>query len=395
MSEEWKSFIKAHWKMGLSYIGGTVLLSSAALFGGVYWLTGGHPGGFYHFLHSYRIVKDNYFRPIDENVLWQGASKGMLASLEDPYSTVLAGDTFNSFMETTNGEYGGIGVVMGLDGNGSIRIFNVFEGSAAEKAGIQSGDTILSVDGTSVDELSLTGTAQAVRGENGTEVNLAISRNGKPLTFTVNRSNVSLPTVLSRMVEGNIGYIHIFTFSRHTPDEFKKQLSTLKDQGCEKLIIDLRMNPGGMIDSVVAVADQILTGGTVVSYHTMHQGSENFTIKGIDNPMPMTVLIDKNSASASEILAGAVQDKKEGTIIGETSYGKGTVQAVYPDGNREALKISIAEYRTAAGRIIDKKGIVPDIPVEQTGHPFSFSSDNVLQKAVDVLKNEGNGEKRH
>lgn len=392
MSEEWKSFIKAHWKMGLSYIGGTVLLSSAALFGGVYWLTGGHPGGFYHFLHSYRIVKDNYFRPIDENVLWQGASKGMLASLEDPYSTVLAGDTFNSFMETTNGEYGGIGVVMGLDGNGSIRIFNVFEGSAAEKAGIQSGDTILSVDGTSVDELSLTGTAQAVRGENGTEVNLAISRNGKPLTFTVNRSNVSLPTVLSRMVEGNIGYIHIFTFSRHTPDEFKKQLSTLKDQGCEKLIIDLRMNPGGMIDSVVAVADQILTGGTVVSYHTMHQGSENFTIKGIDNPMPMTVLIDKNSASASEILAGAVQDKKEGTIIGENSYGKGTVQAVYPDGNREALKISIAEYRTAAGRIIDKKGIVPDIPVEQTGHPFSFSSDNVLQKAVDVLKNEGNGD---
>lgn len=392
MSEEWKSFLKAHWKMGLSYIGGTVLLSSAALFGGVYWLTGGHPGGFYHFLHSYRIVKDNYFRPIDENVLWQGASKGMLASLEDPYSTVLAGDTFNSFMETTNGEYGGIGVVMGLDGNGSIRIFNVFEGSAAEKAGIQSGDTILSVDGTSVDELGLTGTAQAVRGENGTEVNLAISRNGEPLTFTVNRSNVSLPTVLSRMVEGNIGYIHIFTFSRHTPDEFKKQFSTLKDQGCEKLIIDLRMNPGGMIDSVVAVADQILTGGTVVSYHTMHQGSENFTIKGIDNPMPMAVLIDKNSASASEILAGAVQDKKEGTIIGETSYGKGTVQAVYPDGNREALKISIAEYRTAAGRIIDKKGIVPDIPVEQTGHPFSFSSDNVLQKAVDVLKNEGNGD---
>ena len=378
--------------MGLSYIGGTALLSSAAVFGGVYWLTGGHPGGFYHFLHSYRIVKDNYFRPIDENALWQGASKGMLASLEDPYSTVLAGDTFNSFMETTNGEYGGIGVVMGLDGNGSIRIFNVFEGSAAEKAGIQSGDTILSVDGTSVDELGLTGTAQAVRGENGTEVNLAISRNGKPLTFTVHRSNVSLPTVLSRMVEGNIGYIHIFTFSRHTPDEFKKQLSTLKDQGCEKLIIDLRMNPGGMIDSVVAVADQILTGGTVVSYHTMHQGSENFTIKGIDNPMPMAVLIDKNSASASEILAGAVQDKKEGTIIGETSYGKGTVQAVYPDGNREALKISIAEYRTAAGRIIDKKGIVPDIPVEQTGHPFSFSSDNVLQKAVDVLKNEGNGD---
>ena len=150
------------------------------------------------------------------------------------------------------------------------------------------------------------------------------------------------------------------------------------------------MNPGGMIDSVVAVADQILTGGTVVSYHTRHQGSENFTIKGIETPMPMAVLIDRNSASASEILAGAVQDKKEGIIIGETSYGKGTVQAVYPDGDREALKISIAEYRTAAGRIIDKKGIVPDIPVKQTGHPFILSSDTVFQKAVDVLRKEGN-----
>ena len=134
----------------------------------------------------------------------------------------------------------------------------------------------------------------------------------------------------------------------------------------------------------------ILTGGTVVSYHTRHQGSENFTIKGIENPMPMAVLIDRNSASASEILAGAVQDKKEGIIIGETSYGKGTVQAVYPDGDREALKISIAEYRTAAGRIIDKKGIVPDIPVKQTGHPFILSSDTVFQKAVDVLEKEGN-----
>ena len=147
----------------------------------------------------------------------------------------------------------------------------------------------------------------AVRGENGTEVTLALSRNGEPITIQVTRSNVSLPTVLGRMVKENIGYIHIFSFSKHTPDEFKKQLAALKDQGCEKLIIDLRMNPGGMIDSVVAVADQILTGGTVVSYHTRHHGSENFTIKGIEKPMPMVILIDKNSASASEILCVYLQ----------------------------------------------------------------------------------------
>lgn len=390
MGKQWKLFLRTHWKSGLSCLCGTVILSGLVILGGAYWLTDGQPVSFFHFLQNYRLVKNNYFRPINEEALWQGASKGMLASLEDPYSSILAGDTYNSFMETTNGEYGGIGVVMGLDADGFIRIFNVFEGSAAEKAGIRNGDIILSVDGTDVNDLGLTGTAQAVRGENGTEVNLSIAREKETLDFAVTRSNVSLPTVLSRMVDDHIGYIHIFTFSRHTPEEFKKQLSSLKDQGCEKLIIDLRMNPGGMIDSVVNVADQILTGGTVVSYHTRHQGSENFTIKGIENPMPMAVLIDRNSASASEILAGAVQDKKEGIIIGETSYGKGTVQAVYPDGDQEALKISIAEYRTAAGRIIDKKGIVPDIPVKQTGHPFILSSDTVFQKAVDVLKKEGN-----
>lgn len=385
MHNKWKFLEKSHWKWGFSFIGGVVLCTGAVICGGAYWLTGGHPDSFLHFLYTYRMVKENYFRPIDEDALWQGASRGMLSGLDDPYSTLLSGDSYNSFMETTNGEYGGIGVVMGADVDGDIRIFNVFPDSAAEKAGIQSGDSILSVDGKGVDELGLTGTARAVRGENGTEVTLALSRNGEPITIQVTRSNVSLPTVLGRMVKENIGYIHIFSFSKHTPDEFKKQLAALKDQGCEKLIIDLRMNPGGMIDSVVAVADQILTGGTVVSYHTRHHGSENFTIKGIEKPMPMVILIDKNSASASEILAGAVQDKKEGTIMGETSFGKGTVQAVYPDGSHEALKISIAEYRTAAGRVIDKKGIIPDIPVRQTGRLFSLTSDNVLQNAIDVL----------
>lgn len=229
MGKQWKLFLRTHWKSGLSCVCGTVILSGFVILGGAYWLTDGQPVSFFHFLQNYRLVKNNYFRPINEEALWQGASKGMLASLEDPYSSILAGDTYNSFMETTNGEYGGIGVVMGLDADGFIRIFNVFEGSAAEKAGIRNGDIILSVDGTDVNDLGLTGTAQAVRGENGTEVNLSIAREQKTLDFAVTRSNVSLPTVLSRMVDDHIGYIHIFTFSRHTPEEFKKQLSSLKD----------------------------------------------------------------------------------------------------------------------------------------------------------------------
>lgn len=305
------------------------------------------------------MVKENYFRPIDEDALWQGASRGMLSGLDDPYSTLLSGDSYNSFMETTNGEYGGIGVVMGADVDGDIRIFNVFPDSAAEKAGIQSGDSILSVDGKGVDELGLTGTARAVRGENGTEVTLALSRNGEPITIQVTRSNVSLPTVLGRMVKENIGYIHIFSFSKHTPDEFKKQLAALKDQGCEKLIIDLRMNPGGMIDSVVAVADQILTGGTVVSYHTRHHGSENFTIKGIEKPMPMVILIDKNSASASEILAGAVQDKKKAPLWEKPALARGLCRQYILTAVMKRLRYLLLNTEPLPGGLLTRKELSP------------------------------------
>ena len=170
-----------------------------------------------------------------------------------------------------------------------------------------------------------------------------------------------------------------------TDEEFEKQLASVKAQGADRLIIDLRMNPGGLVDTVISIMNQILTKGRVLSYHTRNGDDRTFDITGIETPLPMVILIDRNSASASEILAGAVQDKKEGIIIGETSYGKGTVQSVIQNGNKSALKISIAEYRTAAGRIIDKTGITPDIAIKQTGHVFKQEDDNVLKKAIEVL----------
>ena len=154
----------------------------------------------------------------------------------------------------------------------------------------------------------------------------------------------------------------------------------------KKLIIDVRMNPGGIVDTVVAIADKILTKGTVLSFHTKNGEDKIFDIHGVEHVMPMVILIDKNSASASEILAGAIQDKKEGIVIGEKSYGKGTVQSIIPDGDDSVLKISIAEYRTAAGRSIDGKGIEPDVVIEQTGTVFQRTNDNVLQKAIDTLE---------
>lgn len=344
-----------------------------------------HPKELMHFLVNYMDVKNNYFRPVSDATLFQGASEGMVAALGDPYSMVLSGEKYDSFMQSALGEYGGIGVVMSLTQDDKPVILTVFPNGTAQEAGLQPGDIITAVDGQDTAELGINGTASAVRGEKGTTVEMDIDRNGEAMHFSVSRSEITLPTVQSYMACDDIGYIHIYSFGKHTADEFRDQLASLKITGAKKLIIDVRMNPGGLIDSVVAVADQILTKGTVVSYHTKGGQSEDFTIDGVENPMPMVVLIDKNSASAAEILAGAVQDKKEGTIMGETSYGKGTVQAVLQDGGQSALKISIAQYLTPSGKTIDKVGIEPDIPVEQTGFLFNKDHDNVLQKAVEVL----------
>ena len=346
------------------------------------------PMALFHFLSTYRVVKENYFRPVSDETLFQGAASGLLSSLDDPYSMLLSGEKYSTFMQGAMGEYGGIGVVMSSNTEGKPVILTVFPNGTAAKAGMKTGDILTAIDGKSTEELGLNDTATAVRGETGTTVEIDADRDGEAMHFTVERSEITLPTVQSGMLEDGIGYIHIYSFGKHTADEFRDQLASLKITGARKLVIDLRMNPGGLLDSVVAIANQILTKGTVVSYHTKGGRSEDYTIQGIETPMPMAVLIDKNSASAAEILAGAVQDKKEGYIVGETSYGKGTVQAVIPDGNDSALKISIAQYLTPSGKSIDKVGIQPDYPVEQTGFLFDKGTDSVLQKAISLLKEE-------
>ena len=343
------------------------------------------PSSLMKFLFTYQAVKENYFHEVTDDVLFEGASNGMVSALDDPHSMILSGDKYESFMQSTSGEYGGIGVVIGADQKNITRIISVFPGSSAEKNGLQSGDIIKRVNNEDVSALSLSEVSDRVRGEAGTRVSLLVERENEEKLFWVERSNVSMPTVQSRLIDKNIGYIHIFSFAKHTDEEFEKQLASIKAQGADRLIIDLRMNPGGLVDTVISIMNQILTKGRVLSYHTRNGDDRTFDITGIETPLPMVILIDRNSASASEILAGAVQDKKEGIIIGETSYGKGTVQSVIQNGNKSALKISIAEYRTAAGRIIDKTGITPDIAIKQTGYVFKQEDDNVLKKAIEVL----------
>lgn len=368
----------------LFWLGSVILTAILLVLGSLYMFTDS-PSSLMKFLFTYQAVKENYFHEVTDDVLFEGASNGMVSALDDPHSMILSGDKYESFMQSTSGEYGGIGVVIGADRKNVTRIISVFPGSSAEKNGLQSGDIIKRVNDEDVSALSLSEVSDRVRGEAGTRVSLLVERENEEKLFWVERSNVSMPTVQSRLIDKNIGYIHIFSFAKHTDEEFEKQLASVKAQGADRLIIDLRMNPGGLVDTVISIMNQILTKGRVLSYHTRNGDDRTFDITGIETPLPMVILIDRNSASASEILAGAVQDKKEGIIIGETSYGKGTVQSVIQNGNKSALKISIAEYRTAAGRIIDKTGITPDITIKQTGHVFKQEDDNVLKKAIEVL----------
>lgn len=368
----------------LFWLGSVILTAILLVLGSLYMFTDS-PSSLMKFLFTYQAVKENYFHEVTDDVLFEGASNGMVSALDDPHSMILSGDKYESFMQSTSGEYGGIGVVIGADQKNVTRIISVFPGSSAEKNGLQSGDIIKRVNNEDVSALSLSEVSDRVRGEAGTRVSLLVERENEEKLFWVERSNVSMPTVQSRLIDKNIGYIHIFSFAKHTDEEFEKQLASIRAQGADRLIIDLRMNPGGLVDTVISIMNQILTKGRVLSYHTRNGDDRTFDITGIETPLPMVILIDRNSASASEILAGTVQDKKEGIIIGETSYGKGTVQSVIQNGNNAALKISIAEYRTAAGRIIDKIGITPDIAVKQTGHIFRQEDDNVLKKAIEVL----------
>ena len=380
-----KKFTDYSWKKGGLWIVSS-LVGAMAIIGLFLFTFFDSPKAFLQFLHDYQIIRTRYFRPVSDETLFQGAVKGMASSLGDTYSFYLTGDVYKSFMEQTTATFGGVGIIIGEDKQGDFYILAVFKKGAAHEAGIQPGGKLVAVDGKKLHGMEPILAANLVRGKVGTAVTLTIEENGKVKDYKMHRSDVVLPTVSDQMVSGDIGYIHIYKFATHTGEEFKEALRDVKAKGARKLIIDVRMNPGGLITSVVDVADQILTRGPVVSYQAKNGTKQTFDIDGISKPMPMVILIDRNSASASEILAGAVQDKKEGLVMGEKSFGKGTIQSVEELSDGTALKISIAQYLTAGGRKIDKIGIKPDVAVQQTGTPFDMNSDSVLQEAIRKLK---------
>ena len=331
-----------------------------------------------------RLIETRYVDSVDETKLINGAINGMVQSLGDPHSIYMDEKVFQQLKEHTEGEFGGIGVTMGFKGGG-VHVISVLEGTPGEAAGLQAGDEILAVDGTPVSEFQPEEVALHIRGEIGTDVTLKIHRKGtEDKDITIARARIHLETAKGKMIEGTqMGYIRISSFSDNTAKEFGEALDDLKAQGMQGLIIDLRQNAGGLITSCVDIAGRVVPRGPIVSV-VERDGSKKEYDSALETPFgPIVVLIDGGSASASEILAGALQDTGAATLVGMKSYGKGSVQMVIPLLHDDGLKLTIAKYLTPCGRSIDGTGIDPDVEVDL---PEDTTNDVQLEKAKEILQ---------
>lgn len=362
------------------------IISSISTLGLIYYALGFNEQGFSNlmrFITAYRFIETKYVNDTDDVKLIDGAIDGMVKSLNDPHSNYLSPKMYKTLMEQTEGSFAGIGVVMGMDNEQKIHIVGIMENSPGQKAGLQEGDEILAVDGVPVTQMAFDEVAAHVRGQAGTDVVLTIMHDNANQDITITRDNIKLKTVGHKMLDNNIGYIQIVSFSEDTANEFNEAYNDLKNQGMKALVLDLRNNPGGLLTTCVEIAKKLVPKGEIVSI-VDKQGNKETYSSSLEAPeYPLAVLINKNSASASEILSGAIQDTKAGTIIGNTSYGKGSVQTILPMFEDDAVKLTIAKYYTPSGRSIDGTGITPDIEINLDENA---TSDTQLDKALEVLK---------
>lgn len=344
-----------------------------------------------------KMIDENYIFDYKKSQIQDGILKGLVDSLNDPYSQYYTAREFQAAMEQYNGAYTGIGVVVRQsDDKRSILILNVYSGSPAEKAGIKQGDIIVEIEGEKIlPETPFENTIALIRGAKGTKVELSVIRGKetKPRIFKVLREEISVDTVYSQVLENKIGYIRVFEFSGHTTDEFDKAYQNIMKAGAEKMIIDLRDNPGGSFSTVCKMLDGFLSDGVIV-YTEDKSGYREYVRadKEIKYNLPMAVLVNGNSASASEIFSGTVKDRKLGLLVGEKTYGKGIVQNTIPFSDGTAIKLTISRYYTASGKEIHGKGIAPDIkviyrqPDLKKKKEISYKDDNQIMRAIKALK---------
>lgn len=326
------------------------------------------------------VLESFYFGDVDDETAKDNIYKAYLSSYGDKYTMYYTADEYKALKESTNGKFYGIGAVCQLSGEGGVLLVDVYDNGAGYQAGLRSGDRVVNVDGRDITGMELSSAVALIKGDKGTSVTLEVIRGTERLTFSAVRDAVEAKTVSYTLLDNNIGYLSISQFEEVTTKQFKAAVEDLQSQGMKGLVIDIRNNPGGLLDTVVGMLKYMLPDGLIV-YTEDKQGNRK-EYKGQDNDefnLPLAVIVNGNSASASEIFAGAIQDYGKGTIIGTQTYGKGIVQTVKPLTDGSAIKFTIAKYFTPKGQDIHGKGVTPDMVVE---YDTDADVDTQLDEAI-------------
>ncbi|MBQ3145580.1 MAG: S41 family peptidase [Clostridia bacterium] len=335
-----------------------------------------------------KYLDESYLGEINnEEELIESAIKGYVAGIGDEYTEYLTKEEYEELMIDVNGDYVGIGIYMSEDIYGNVVILLPIEGSPAEEADLRTGDIITKVNGEACTDMELSIVANNVKGEEGTTVDLEISRDGEILNKTVERRTVEINPISAEVLEGNIGYIEILSFDDECSIEFEEKLNELLKKNIKSLIIDVRDNGGGIVTEAIDISELFISKGNTIMIELDKSSKEYKTIAKtdakIDSNIEIVILANENSASASEIFVGALKDNEVAKIVGNKTFGKGVMQEIVPVASGGALKLTIEEFRTPNGEIINKKGIEPDIEIQDDK---KTEADEQLQKAIEILK---------
>ena len=342
-----------------------------------------------------KLIDQEYLGEVDNDEMAEGVYAGLVYGLGDVYSRYYTADEYAQETASTDGAYAGIGVSIQKNKNGGVQIAECYEGGPVAEAGLQTGDVITAINDTDVTDMELSDVVSMIRENKDKTIVLTVLRENEDSSreISVDVTDVELPSVSGEMIDESTGYIQITQFTGVTPQQYKDTFAELKDKGMERLVIDLRDNPGGLLTSVCDILREILPEGLIVYTEDKYGNREEETCDGKNKlDMPLAVLVNENSASASEIFAGAVQDHGVGTIVGTTTYGKGVVQELRQLSDGSAVKLTVSNYYTPNGNSINKVGIKPDVEVKLASvllnkDEITHEEDNQLQKALNVIEN--------
>ena len=336
-------------------------------------------------------INREYIDEINQSESMDSAINGLLQSL-DPYSSYMSPEILEEMQTETSGEFGGLGIEVGMEA-GVVKVISPIDDTPASKAGLKAGDYIVKINDTQVQGKSLSEAVDLMRGPVGSSIELTVRRRGekKALTFNITREIIEIQSVKSELLEENIGYIRLTSFNENSSDQIEKQIKKLKkNKNVNSFILDLRNNPGGLLNQAIRISDFFLENGEIVSTKSRKKSDNRkwFAKKGdITDGKTLLVLINYGSASASEIVAGALKDHKRAIVVGENSYGKGSVQSIIPLKNRGAIRLTVAKYYLPSGKSISEVGVRPDIEVNEEGDDFKIrtDTDNQLNYAIKLL----------